>query len=191
MRTRLTERTASSELIDDQGNDYGLSKNTYWMDKIKQAVTDAVGEVETRLVATIDEKIATVSENKESSKMAMVFTPKVASEEEPKEEIELSEEDELVVAPKTASVKTAGAAVVPESIGQQKWQEMQNSFPEYTKQEQLRMLDVAPTTYNKEAVASVTKVLGDVAANLEENGFVKEAGKLDAVASMLDFSIDV
>jgi len=120
--------------------------------------------------------------------MAMVFEPrtKQASEEkvfEPK--VKTASETEETE-PRS---KEAGAPVVPEAIGQENWFQVQEKFPQYSEQQKLTMLAVAPTKRNMEAVCAVTDTLDAVAGKLEEGGDTDSATQLDVISDLLTASI--
>jgi hypothetical protein len=119
-------------------------------------------EEETEAEAEVEEEIESEEEDKEEDvKMAMIFEPN----------------------------KTAGAPVEPELIGKENWSQVQEKFPQYSKQQKLTMLAVAPTRRNTEAVSAVTETLDLVAGKLEEAGDAESATQLDVISELLTASV--
>jgi len=109
--------------------------------------------------------------------MAMVFEPRTK---------QASETQEKVFEPRS---KKAGAPVDPSAIGKENWFQVQEKFPQYSKQQKLTMLAVAPTKRNMEAVSAVTDTLDTVASQLEEGGNAEAATQLDVISELLTASV--
>ncbi len=114
-------------------------------------------------------------EIEEEVRMGMVFEPrrKEASEN-------------IVFEPRK---KEAGAPVDASAIGKENWFQVQETFPQYTKQKKLTMLAVAPTSRNSEAVVAITDTLDEIASVLEENDSNEAATQLDVISELLTASV--
>jgi hypothetical protein len=192
-RERITAKTlTASEEMDADKQAFGQSANDYWMDRAKNAVRSALSEVERELreqaqKVTNEEaqelgvqpaRYAKSEKDKEDVRMAMVFEPrqKKASEES----------NEMVFEPRQ---KQAGAPVDPSAIGKENWFQVQEKFPQYSKQKKLTMLSVAPTKRNMEAVSAVTDTLDEIASSLEDNGDTEGATQIDVISDLLTASV--
>lgn len=109
--------------------------------------------------------------------MAMVFEPRKKKASKPTEQ---------VFEPRS---KKAGAPVDPTSIGKENWFQVQEKFPQYSKQQKLTMLAVAPTKRNMQAVSAVTDTLDSIATTLEEGGNEEAATQLDVISDLLTASV--
>jgi len=186
-RERLTTRTLTAS---DAVAEYGQSANDYWRNRAKDAIQGALSEVERELISeaqkVTDEEAQEVGaqparyakSEKEDVRMAaeMVFEPRVKQ----------ASETQMVFEPRK---KEAGAPVDPAAIGKENWFQVQETFPQYSKQQKLTMLAVAPTKRNMEAVSAVTDTLDAVAGKLEESGDSEGATQLDVISDLLTASV--
>jgi hypothetical protein len=196
-RERLTSKSLTAA-----DSSFGQSANDYWRTRAKEAIQGALSEVEKEIYEAAqkitNEEAAQLgvqpakyasengenkeaedeTEKEEGSRMAMVFEPRSAKEASSKE---------LVFEPRS---KTAGAPVVPGDIGKANWFQVQEQFPQYTKQQKLTMLSVAPTGRNMEAVSAITDTLDSIASKLEEAGDASSATQLDVISELLTASIE-
>jgi hypothetical protein len=136
-----------------------------------EEVTEEVAEEETEAEAEVEEEIESEEDKEEDVKMAMIFEPRKTASK--------------VFEPK----KTAGAPIDAELIGKENWSQVQEKFPQYSKQQSLTMLAVAPTRRNTEAVSAVTETLDFVAGKLEEAGDAESATQLDVISELLTASV--
>jgi hypothetical protein len=190
---------------------FGQSANDYWRKRAKDAVLGALSEVEEALKQeaqkVTDDEAQTVgvepaqycecaeeqapAEEVPAEEEAVTAeteeVPEVAEDatEEP-EETEKESKMAMVFEPRK---KEAGAPVDPSAIGKENWFQVQEKFPQYTKQQKLTMLAVAPTKRNAEAVSAVTDVLDGIAGKLEESGDVEAAAQIDVISDLLTASV--
>jgi len=207
----MSRKRITAKKIEAADASFGQSANNYWRDKAKDAIMGALDDVSKALmdqaqevaneeaaqlgvqpadydgapVAPAAEVVAVEEctecaeeEPKEEVKMAMVFEPRKKEASESKEE--------KVFEPRE---KIAGAPVDPTAIGKENWFQVQEKFPQYTKQQKLTMLAVAPTRRNMEAVQAVTETLDGIASKLEENGDADSATQLDVISDLLTASV--
>jgi len=189
---------------------FGQSANNYWRNRAKDAVMDALSEVQKELMQQAQK--VTDEEAKEigvqpanyGEEQEVVEAPKVA-EEVPVEEVEeeapvvaeaeTEETEKVEEGVKMAMVfeprkKEAGAPVDPSAIGRENWFQVQEKFPQYTKQKGLTMLAVAPTRRNMEAVSAVTDALDEIASKVEESGDSNVATQIDVISDLLTASVN-
>ena len=188
-RERFTARTLTAA-----DASFGQSANDYWRTRAKDAIQGALSEVERELreeaQKVTDEEAQEIGvqparyaksfvpeSKKEDVRMAMVFEPRTK---------QASETQEKVFEPRS---KKAGAPVDPSAIGKENWFQVQEKFPQYSKQQKLTMLAVAPTKRNMEAVSAVTDTLDTVASQLEEGGNAEAATQLDVISELLTASV--
>jgi hypothetical protein len=195
----MSRKRLTAQAIDDvEDVVFGQSSNDYWRDRAKNAVLGALSEVEKELRAqaqkitneeaeilgvepadyTSDQNTVCPAEE-ENKKMAMVFEPRKKEASQTKE-----------FKPKDKSQKReAGAPVDATAIGKENWFQVQERFPQYSTQQNLTMLAVAPTKRNMEAVDALTDTLDQVASQLEENGNTEGATQLDVISDLLTASV--
>lgn len=189
-RKRLTAKALTAS-----DASFGQSANNYWRDRAKNAVLGALSEVERELreeaQRITDEEAQEIGvqparyansetpvpeAKKEDVRMAMVFEPRTKKAAEEVKEF-------------TPRNKEAGAPVDPTAIGKENWYQVQETFPQYSKQQKLTMLAVAPTKRNMEAVSALTDTLDSVASKLEESGDTEGATQLDVISELLTASV--
>ena len=194
-RERLTARTLTASEIAE----FGQSANDYWRNRAKEAIQGALSEVERELreeaQRVTDEEATEVGvqparyaksetpvpeAEKEDVRMAsMVFEPRSKQ----------ASEETTEVAPTEDRAREAGAPVDPSAIGKENWFQVQEAFPQYSKQQKLTMLAVAPTRRNMGAVSAVTDTLDAVASQLEESGNTEGATQLDVISDLRTASV--
>ena len=178
---------------------FGQSANNYWRDKAKDAVLGALSEVERELreeaQRVTDEEAQEIgvqparyaksetpvpeAEKEDVRMAALVFEPR---KKEAAEEAQVETQEE-------PRKKEAGAPVDPTAIGKENWYQVQETFPQYSKQQKLTMLAVAPTRRNMDAVGALTDTLDAVASKLEESGDTEGATQLDVISDLLTASV--
>jgi len=200
-RERITERAFKAA-----DPSFGQSSNDYWRNRAKNAVMGALDEVQKELMQqaqkVTDEEaqelgIQPANYAGESASEAPVVevSEEEEAEEEAEEEISVEEEPEAEEDLKMAMVfeprkKEAGAPVDPSAIAKENWFQVQEKFPQYTKQQKLTMLAVAPTRRNMEAVNAVTDTLDEIASKLEESGDENSATQIDVISDLLTASVN-
>jgi len=198
-RERITERVFKAA-----DPSFGQSANDYWRNRAKDAVMGALSEVQKELMeqaqkvtdeeaqelgvqpanyAGADAEVEAVVEVPESEEAVVVETQEEAQEEEPEEDLKMA----MVFEPRK---KEAGAPVDPSAIGKENWFQVQEKFPQYTKQQKLTMLAVAPTRRNMEAVSAVTDTLDEIASKLEKSGDKDSATQIDVISDLLTASVN-
>ena len=182
---------------------FGQSANNYWRNRAKDAVMGALDEVQKELMQqaqkVTDEEAeevgvepANYGENApeiavETAVEEIQTEEEGTPEEETTEEVEEEMKMAMVFEPRS---KKAGAPVDPSAIGKENWFQVQEKFPQYTKQKGLTMLAVAPTSRNTEAVSAVTDALDEIASTLEENGDSNVATQIDVISDLLTASVN-
>ena len=207
-RERITERALKAA-----DPSFGQSANNYWRNRAKEVLRGALSELEKELmnqaqkvtneearevgvepaqyaggevapvVVPVEESVAIEKSAEKSPKEAS----EAPAEETPAEESEEEPKMAMVFEPRN---KNAGAPVDPSAIGKENWFNLQEKFPQYTKQQKLTMLAVAPTRRNMEAVHAVTETLDGIATQLEESGNEEAATQLDVISDLVTASIN-
>ena len=162
-----------AEMIGTEPADYDVFEPAEAPAEEAEVEAEVEVAVEAEVEAPVEVEVAETEEAEEA-------------EEEPKPE---DKEEDVKMATIFEPRKTAGAPVEPESIGKENWAQVQDKFPQYSKQQKLTMLAVAPTRRNTEAVSAVTETLDFVACKLEESGDTESATQLDVISELLTASV--
>jgi len=179
---------------------FGQSANNYWRNRAKDAVMGALSEVQKELMQqaqqVTDEEAEEIGvEPANYGENAPEVAVEAAVEEVQTEEgtpttVKVEEEVMKMAMVFEPRSKKAGAPVDPSAIAKENWFQVQEKFPQYTKQKGLTMLAVAPTSRNMEAVNAVTDALDEIASTLEENGDSNVATQIDVISDLLTASVN-
>jgi hypothetical protein len=207
-RERLTTKTAGDPA-------FGQSANDYWRLRALAAIRGALSDVEKQVMEQAQK--AADYEARQLGLRAPLYAPSVAPtvptlseggvaagtgtpqapEAEPKQSAELkaqykdvAEKEKAMIFEPKKTASQAGTPVNPALIGVKKWREMEEKFPQYTKQPQLTMLNVVPGPLTHRGIVAFTETLDKIAEELETSGDVKNAAQLDVLSELLTASFE-